>query len=454
VTSQLASPGSRTPMARLTAATVVGNAIEFYDFNVYGTLTAVVFGRLFFSAEDPVLGTFLAFTTFAVGFLARPIGGIVFGHFGDRIGRKPMLVASLLTMGVATMLMGLLPTYAQVGALAPVLLVLLRFVQGLGIGGEWGGAITLMMESAPERRRGIFGSAVQTGSGLGIMLSTGVVTLLFVLLTPEQIDAWGWRIPLLFSVVLVAVGLIIRSKIEESPAFRDRDADRDRDAETVAAPPKVPVLETLRKHWRMVLVAIGMYISVAAFGFTQGVFFVSYLVNQMQIAPATATLANLVAAAGYLLATLLGGWLSDRLGRTRAYLVGAVLILVAPFLMFGVGATGSVPLILAVMPVVGALGGVAYGAQAALFFELFPARVRYTGISLGFQIAAVLGGGLTPLIAASLTEATGTTTSVSLYLGVLTVLMIVCTLIAPRVVRREAAHDSPAIRESIGGPTA
>ncbi|GGR30598.1 MFS transporter [Agromyces mediolanus] len=435
MTSQLASPGSRTPMARLTAATVVGNAIEFYDFNVYGTLTAVVFGRLFFSADDPVLGTFLAFTTFAVGFLARPIGGIVFGHFGDRIGRKPMLVASLLTMGIATMLMGLLPTYAQVGALAPVLLVLLRFVQGLGIGGEWGGAITLMMESAPERRRGIFGSAVQTGSGLGIMLSTGVVTLLFVLLTPEQIDAWGWRIPLLFSVVLVAVGLIIRSKIEESPAFREREA--------VAAPPKVPVLETLRKHWRMVLVAIGMYISVAAFGFTQGVFFVSYLVNQMQIAPATATLANLVAAAGYLLATLLGGWLSDRIGRTRAYLVGAVLILIAPFLMFGIGATGSVPLILAVMPVVGALGGVAYGAQAALFFELFPARVRYTGISLGFQIAAVLGGGLTPLIAASLTEATGTTTSVSIYLGALTALMIVCTLLAPRVIRAEARR-SPA----------
>ncbi|MCD1570810.1 MFS transporter [Agromyces mediolanus] len=443
MTRQLASPGSRTPMARLTAATVVGNAIEFYDFNVYGTLTAVVFGRLFFSAEDPVLGTFLAFTTFAVGFLARPIGGIVFGHFGDRIGRKPMLVASLLTMGIATMLMGLLPTYAQVGALAPVLLVLLRFVQGLGIGGEWGGAITLMMESAPERRRGIFGSAVQTGSGLGIMLSTGVVTLLFVLLTPEQIDAWGWRIPLLFSVVLVAVGLIIRSKIEESPAFREREA--------VAAPPRVPVFETLRKHWRMVLVAIGMYISVAAFGFTQGVFFVSYLVNQMQIAPATATLANLVAAAGYLLATLLGGWLSDRIGRTRAYLVGAVLILIAPFLMFGIGATGSVPLILAVMPVVGALGGVAYGAQAALFFELFPARVRYTGISLGFQIAAVLGGGLTPLIAASLTEATGTTTSVSIYLGALTALMIVCTLVAPRVIRREAAHEPSAVREPVEG---
>lgn len=443
MTRQLASPGSRAPMARLTAATVVGNAIEFYDFNVYGTLTAVVFGRLFFSAEDPVLGTFLAFTTFAVGFLARPIGGIVFGHFGDRIGRKPMLVASLLTMGIATMLMGLLPTYAQVGALAPVLLVLLRFVQGLGIGGEWGGAITLMMESAPERRRGIFGSAVQTGSGLGIMLSTGVVTLLFVLLTPEQIDAWGWRIPLLFSVVLVAVGLIIRSKIEESPAFLEREA--------VAAPPRVPVFETLRKHWRMVLVAIGMYISVAAFGFTQGVFFVSYLVNQMQIAPATATLANLVAAAGYLLATLLGGWLSDRIGRTRAYLVGAVLILIAPFLMFGIGATGSVPLILAVMPVVGALGGVAYGAQAALFFELFPARVRYTGISLGFQIAAVLGGGLTPLIAASLTEATGTTTSVSIYLGALTALMIVCTLVAPRVIRREAAHEPSAVREPVEG---
>lgn len=431
MTTQSTPPATQIRMGRMTAATVVGNAIEFYDFNVYGTLTAVVFTRIFFPAQDPVVGTLLVFATFAVGFLARPIGGILFGHFGDRIGRKPMLVASLLTMGIATLLMGLLPTYAQVGALAPILLVLLRFVQGLGIGGEWGGAVTLMMESAPERRRGFFGGLVQSGSGLGILLSTGIVTLLFTALTPDQIYDWGWRLPLLFSVVLIIVGLIVRSRIEESPDFRQAES-------VVESRPKVPVVETLRHHWRMVLLAIGMYLAVAAYGFTQGVFFVSYLVQKQHVLPATATFANLLAALGYLAATVLGGWLSDRLGRTMAYLVGAFPLLIGPFIMFGVGATGSVPLILATMPLIGAMGGIAYGAQASLFFELFPARVRYTGVSLGFQIAAVLGGGLTPLIAASLSASTGTTTSVAIYIAALAVVMIVCTLAASRVMQSEA----------------
>ena len=416
-------------MRRLTAATLIGNTIEFYDFNVYGTLTAVVFGSLFFSASDPVLGTFLAFATFAIGFLSRPLGGIVFGHFGDKYGRKPVLIASMLIMGLATTLMGLLPTYAQVGILAPILLVILRFLQGFGIGGEWGGAVTLMMESAPPKRRGIYGSAVQLGSGLGIILATGMVTGLFIFLTPEQVLAWGWRIPLLFSVVLIIAGLIIRSRIEESPEFTSPAKRTEK--------PRMPLGETLRYHWRMVLLAIGMYIAVAAFGFTQGVYFVSYLVENVGIARADATAANLIAAVTYLVATLLGGWLSDKIGRTRAYILGGALIIVAPFIMFGAGSTGNVPLIFATMGLVGLLSGTAYGAQAALFFELFPARVRYTGVSLGFQTAAVLGGGLTPLIAASMTQATGSPLAVCFYIAGLAVVLIVCTLLAPRVVRAE-----------------
>ncbi|MFE4196653.1 MFS transporter [Paenarthrobacter sp. NPDC056912] len=423
-------------MRKVTAATIVGNTIEFYDFNAYGTLTALVFGRLFFSAQDPVLGTIMAFATFGVGFLARPLGGVVFGHFGDKYGRKPVLVASLLTMGLATALMGFLPTLATAGILAPILLIALRFVQGFGLGGEWGGAITLMMETAPEKKRGIFGAAVQTGSGLGIILATAMVTGLAAMLTPEQMFEWGWRIPLLFSFVLVIVGLIIRSKIDESPEFMNLE----RSAKVV----KAPLWETLRYHYKMVLVAVGMYIAVAAFGFTQGVFFVSYLVNTVHVSQATATTANLIAAVTYLLSTLLGGWLSDKLSRTRAYVIGACLLIPAPFIMFAAGSTGSVPVIFAAMAIVGSLGGVAYGAQAALFFELFPARVRYTGISLGFQFAAVLGGGLTPLLAASLAQSTGSTVPVSLYIAGLAVLMIICTLIAPRILRRQQQAEADA----------
>lgn len=416
-------------MSRLTAATVVGNTIEFYDFNVYGTLTAVVFGSLFFAAGDPAVGVLLAFATFAVGFLARPIGGVVFGHFGDKYGRKRVLVASLLIMGLATMFMGLLPTYSQVGVWAPISLVLLRFIQGFAIGGEWGGAVTLMMESAPAKRRGLFGAAVQTGAGLGIILATGMISGLFLLLTMEQIMAWGWRIPLLFSVVLVVVGLVVRSKISESPVFEDEKKADDT--------PRVPILETLRFHWRMVLLAIGMYVGVAAFGFTQGVFFTSYLVNTVHLTPAIASLANLIAAVGYLLATIVGGLLSDKLTRTKAYVIGGFLIIGATLLMFALGATGSQTVILCGMFVVGAMSGIAYGAQASLFFELFPARVRYTGVSLGFQIAAVLGGGLTPLIAASLTQATGSTVAIAVYISVLAIIMIACTLASPRVLRAE-----------------
>lgn len=425
-----APPISRAARRKTAAATVIGNTIEFYDFTVYGTLTALVFGRLFFADQEPAIATFMALATFGVGFLSRPLGGIIFGHFGDKFGRKPVLVTSLLVMGGATALMGLLPTYETAGWIAPVLLILLRFVQGLGIGGEWGGAVTLMLESTPEKKRGFFGALVQTGSGMGIMLATGVVTLLVTVLTPEQMDAWGWRLPLLFSLVLVVVGLVVRATIEESPEFEMLEKKSD-----VA---RAPIMETLRKHWRMVLLAIGMYIGIAAFGFTQGVYFVSYLVTTVQVPQQVATTANLVAAFTYFLATLLGGLLSDRIGRLRAYIVGGVLLIPAPFVMFGAGATGEIGLIYAAMALVGLLTGVGYGSQASLFFSLFPPRVRYTGISVGFQVAAVIGGGVTPLLAATMTEATGSTLPISLYIVGLAVLLIACSLAAPRLIRKEA----------------
>lgn len=429
-TAATVAPVSAAARRKTAAATVIGNTIEFYDFTVYGTLTALVFGRIFFTNQEPAIATFMALATFGVGFLSRPLGGIIFGHFGDRFGRKPVLVTSLLIMGGATALMGVLPTYETAGWLAPVLLIVLRFVQGLGIGGEWGGAITLMLESTPEKKRGFFGALVQTGSGMGIMLATGMVTLLVTVLTPEQMDAWGWRIPLLFSLVLVIVGLIVRATIEESPEFTQLAKKSNVS--------HAPFVETLRKHWRMVLLAIGMYIAIAAFGFTQGVYFISYLTNTVHVPQPVATAANLVAAFTYFLATLGGGLLSDKIGRLRAYIIGGSLLIPAPFIMFGAGSTGNIGLIFAAMAVVGLLTGIGYGSQAALFFTLFPPRVRYTGISVGFQVAAVIGGGVTPLLAATLTEATGSTLAISLYIVVLALLLIGCSLAAPRLIRKEA----------------
>lgn len=231
-------------MGKLITATVVGNTIEFYDFNVYGTLTALVFGTLFFPSENPFISTMLAFGTFAVGFLSRPVGGMIFGALGDRVGRKPMLMWSLGIMGAATFLMGCLPTYAQIGVLAPIILLVLRFVQGFGIGGEWGGAVTLMIEHSPKNRRGFFGSLVQTGSGFGIILASGTMVILLNLLNEQQLMSWGWRIPFIISVVLVLIGAYIRIHIEESPEFRDLKQDDSR-----APKQKSKLVQTISAHW-------------------------------------------------------------------------------------------------------------------------------------------------------------------------------------------------------------
>lgn len=333
-------------------------------------------------------------------------------------------------MGIATTLMGILPTYSVAGIAAPILLVTLRFLQGFGIGGEWGGAITLVMESVSEKRRGFFGATVQIGNGFGLILASGIVSILTAVMSKAQFQSWAWRIPLLFSAVLIIIGIIIRLKIEESPQF-----ERLEESKKVA---RVPLGVTLQRHWRMVLLAIGMYIAPASFGFTQGVFLLSYLVGTMKVAASAALLANVVSSVFHVCFTLVGGLASDRFGRFKAYILGGALIIPNVVIMFGSAATGSVPIIMVAMCFVGMFAGFAYGAQAALFFELFPARVRYTGVSLGFQVATVLGGGLTPIFAAALTQATGNTVAISLYIISLAVLLIACAVVVPRVLRYEA----------------
>lgn len=419
---------SRQQLRRLVPAAVIGNTIEFYDFTVYGMLTALVFSKIFFPSFDPFVGSILTFLTFGVGFLSRPLGGIVIGHLGDKYGRKPMLVASLVIMGGATTLMGFLPSYESIGIAAPLLLATLRFVQGLGIGGEWGGAVTMMLEASPKSRRGLFGGFIQTGSGLGLILASTTVTLLALLLTEEQLLTWGWRIPLLFSAVLVLVGLIIRTHIDESQEFQVRKQKNQLS--------RSPLLDTLRYHWKTVIVAIGMYIGIAAFGFTQGVFFINHLVNAVGVSSATATSANLLANVTYLIFTVLGGWASDKVKRTHAYMFGGACLIPAAFLLFGVAPTTNLWVLFPTMAVIGCLTGIGYGIQASLFFEIFPAHLRYVGISLGFQIATVLGGGLTPTIAAWIAEE-ASVFAVTYYIVALALLLLICTAMVGRVMQAE-----------------
>lgn len=416
-------------LKRLVPAAVIGNTIEFYDFTVYGTLTALVFSQVFFPSFDPFVGTILTFVTFGVGFLSRPLGGIIIGHLGDKFGRKPMLVASLLIMGGATTLMGLLPTYEQIGVAAPILLATLRFVQGLGIGGEWGGAVTMMLEAAPKKKRGLFGGFIQTGSGLGLILASLTVTILTLSMSEESLHAWGWRIPLLLSGVLVAIGLFIRTHIGESEDFMER-----KQANKLS---KSPLGDTLRFHWKTVLVAIGMYIAIAAFGFTQGVFFINHLVHDVGIASSTATSANLLSNVTYLIFTVVGGALSDKMRRTHAYMIGGALLIPSAFLMFNVASTDNLPVLFLVMGIIGCFTGFGYGIQASLFFELFPPNLRYVGISLGFQIATVLGGGLTPTIAAWIAQK-ASVGAVAYYICALAALLLICTAVVEKVMRKEA----------------
>jgi len=411
---------------KLATASIIGNTIEFYDFTIYATLTALVFTKLFFPAHDPLVGTLLSFGAFAAGFLARPLGGIVFGHFGDRVGRRSMLMWSLGVMGVATFCIGVLPTYASIGVTAPVLLTALRIVQGFGIGGEWGGAVSLMVESAPPRRRGLYGSLVQTGSGLGIILSSLTVSALLAFCTPAQLLAWGWRVPFLLSIVLVGVGVVVRVQIAESPEFR-RATGR-------AKPVRVPLWETLRRNPRNVLVATGLHVSDAAFGFLMGVFTISYVTNTLGLPNTVAVNMNLVGAVFYLVATVVGGAVSDRIGRRRAYLIFASLMIPAVFVFFWLLGLGSVPLLFLAGAIAQTVLGLVYGIQAAYFSELFRTEVRYSGISLGFQLATVLGGALMPTIASLLIAGSGGATwSVSVYITTLVVLTLIATLAARTV---------------------
>lgn len=411
-----------SPFARVVAASFVGTAIEWYDFFLYGTAAALVFNRLFFPTVDPVAGTMAAFGTYAVGFVARPFGGVLFGHYGDRLGRKSALVATLALVGFSTFAIGLLPTYDTAGVFAPVLLILLRFVQGLGVGGEWSGAVLMVAERGDPRWRGFAASWVQAGAPVGLLLATGAFGLATLLPEPDFL-AWGWRVPFLLGVVLTAVGLFLRLKVLESPVFEKALAE--------APATGLPLVEVLRKYPRNVLLAMGARIAENAFYYFFTVFALSYGTQYLGLPRAMLLDGVLLAAVAHLIATPLFGALSDRVGRRPVYLGGAVFLagFAFPFFLM-VGTRQPVWVYLALA--VGMVGHAAmYGPQAAFLSELFGTRVRYTGSSLGYQLAAPLSGGIAPLVATALLKwSNGAAWPVAVYLVSMALVTIVAVLLA------------------------
>jgi len=413
---------SETNSVRLVAvASFIGTTIEWYDFFLYGTAAALVFNRLFFPTFDPLMGTLAAFGTYAVGFFARPVGGIVIGHYGDKIGRKSMLVLTLVVMGVATFLIGLLPTYQQIGPWAAVGLVLLRVAQGFGVGGEWGGAVLMAVEHAPPGARGYYGSWPQIGVPAGLVISTAVFAL-FSRLPEEQFLSWGWRVPFLLSALLVIVGLMIRVRILETPAFT-KVKEESREA-------RQPVIELLKTYPKQVLLAMGARFGENGAFYIYSVFVLTYATQHVKMPQQVVLNAMLIGAGLELLAIPFFGAMSDRFGRRPVYLFGAIATALWAYPLFRLLDTGSPPLVVLALVVAFVFSHAAmYGPQAAFFSELFGTRVRYSGASLGAQLAAVLAGGTSPFIATLLLARYGTY-ALSLYLIFMAAVTIVAVLLA------------------------
>jgi MFS transporter, MHS family, shikimate and dehydroshikimate transport protein len=423
--------GDTQSLRQVALASFIGTTIEWYDFFLYGTAAALVFNELFFPEAEPTVGTLAAFGTFAVGFLARPVGGLVFGHYGDRVGRKAMLVISLLIMGLATAAIGILPTYGSIGMAAPIALVLLRMLQGIGVGGEWGGAVLMSVEHAPTGRRGLFGSFPQMGVPAGLLLSTVMFAVMQAATSEAAFLSWGWRVPFLVSIALVGVGLFIRMKIVESPAFQAVKDDKEESNK--------PIVDVIKEHPRNVLIAMGMRVGENAVFYIFTVFVLSYAEETLKLGKSTMLTGLAIAAAIGLFTVPLWGWMSDRVGRKPVYLTGAAFSVLFPFAFFALVDTKETVFIYAAMILGINIGhDMMYGPQAAYFSELFGTRVRYSGASIGYQLASVFGGGFAPLIAASLLAANNDSpTLVALYMVGISLITLVATLVAPETYRDE-----------------
>ncbi len=389
----------RNSIKQVVAASLIGATIEWYDFFLYGVVAGIVLNKLYFPVDDPLVSTLLAYATFAVGFLARPVGGIIFGHFGDRIGRKSMLVMTLMLMGVSTFLIGLLPTYAQIGVAAPVLLLLLRIVQGIGLGGEWGGAVLMAFEYAPPEKRGFYASIPQIGLALGLCLASGVVAIMSSALSEANFLAYGWRLAFLLSVVLVAVGAYIRLNVLETPEFiAVKSAHKEAG---------VPFFSMIRGYPKNVIAGMGARCIDGVFFNIFAVFSIGYLTQTIHV-PRTQALLGVTMAALVMCATIpFFGWVSDQWGRTRTYIWGSVITGFSAFPAFWIflHSSGDLTAIwFAIIIPFGILYASIYGPEAALFSELFPTHLRYSGISFVYQFSGIFVSGLTPIVATALLQ--------------------------------------------------
>ncbi|MEU0161506.1 MFS transporter [Streptomyces sp. NPDC006261] len=445
-------PSGKSRIGRIVAASLVGTTIEWYDFFLYGSAAALVFNTLFFPSSDPLVGTLLAFLTYAVGFAARPLGGVVFGHYGDKIGRKKLLVISLLLMGGATFAMGLLPTHASIGVWAPILLTVLRLVQGFALGGEWGGAVLLVSEHGGDERRGFWASWPQAGAPGGNLLATGVLALLAAVQSDEAFLAWGWRIPFLLSGVLVMLGLWIRISVEESPVFLEAQKKAQERA-AAGVKEQAPVVAVFRKSWREVLLAIGTRFGENISYYILTAFLLVYVTVHLEMSKSDALNAVLIGSAVHFVTIPLWGALSDRLGRRPVTLIGALGMAVWAFGFFTLLDTRSFPVIVLSVTVGLLLHGAMYGPQAAFISEMFDTKVRYSGASMGSQLASIIGGALAPLIAVELLKDYRSSVPISLYLCFAALVTAVTVWIAKETRGRDLAEDG--LEDSVpAAPTA
>jgi MHS family shikimate/dehydroshikimate transporter-like MFS transporter len=417
-------PASTHPseVRKVVFASSIGTIIEWYDFLIYGTAAALVFNKLFFPADDPFLGTLAALGSAAVGFFARPFGGAFFGFLGDKVGRKSMLLITLVIMGLGTFAIGLLPTYAQIGIWAPILLVTLRIVQGIGLGGEWGGAALMVLEHAPKHRRGFCGSLVQIGFPIGLILSASVFALVSRL-PEEDFLSWGWRIPFLSSIVLVALGTFIRLKVSESPVFLEMKAKKE-----IA---KNPFYDAVFRNPKNFLIAVGLKICEVSWVYMLTVFMVVYAVNNLGLPKSLMLNAIMIAAAIEIITIPLFGYLSDHIGRRPFYFAGTIFTFFFAFPLFWLMDTRDPFIVIIAVAVALSFGhGLMFGPQATYFPELFGAKVRYTGASFGFQVSAAIGGGLTPIMSAILVQKMGGSAGVSMLLIGLAIITFVAACYA------------------------
>ncbi|GAA1810369.1 MHS family MFS transporter [Planosporangium flavigriseum] len=426
------------------AASFIGTAIEWYDYYIFGTAAALVFGSLFFPKFSPLAGTLAAFATFAVGFVARPLGAAVIGHFGDRIGRKSMLILTLVLTGGATFAIGLLPTYAAIGIAAPILLVLLRLIQGFAVGGEWGGAVLIASEHASPRRRAVYGSFAQFGLPIGVLLSN-LAFLAVGGLSNADFLSYGWRIPFLISVVLVVVGFLVRSRLEDAPEFQAVKQDK--------AVSRVPIVELFRRQPRAVILGSLASIAPPAVGYTVIAYMLTYgtkVVGFQRNTLLTLIMASTVVWGAAIVGAAVAG---DRFGSKRVYLIGAVTAVIWPVPMFALVNTKNAGLALVAFMVAALVQGLMSGAQGGLFTEIFDVRIRYSGISIAYQLGGMIGGAVTPMVATALYGAYNSATPIGLYVAALALVSLIAAagLPNPAKARQAAADPTPPEAQPVGG---